>query len=208
MDVLFFGAMNLQREALLAVVNASGVAVRVLTGGTMLFGEALDAILARAKIVLNLHFYGGIMVRLRMRHHCLKIIMLEADRAQGPLQWRMLRGRLHGSALHKAAPESQSALQAMKSKRPAPWQGVWKDVLERGITGKDAGCHVRGTMPQCMLQEMSRIQHAISMRCLVVSQRSVEPELDAEWGDSIVIADDQDIPKQLRHFLEHPRSGH
>ncbi len=57
-------------------------------------------------------------------------------------------------------------------------------------------------------QEMSRIQHAISMRCLVVSQRSVEPELDAEWGGSIVIADDQDIPGQLRHFLEHPRFWH
>ena len=59
-----------------------------------------------------------------------------------------------------------------------------------------------------MLQEMSRIQHAISMRCLVVSQRSVEPELDAEWGDSLVIAEDQDIPEQLRHFLEHPRYCH
>ena len=59
-----------------------------------------------------------------------------------------------------------------------------------------------------MPQEMSRIQHAISMRCLVVSQRSVEPELDAEWGDGLVIADDQDIPEQLRHFLEHPRFWH
>ena len=59
-----------------------------------------------------------------------------------------------------------------------------------------------------MPQEMSRIQHAISARCLVVSQRSVEPELDAEWGDSLVIADDQDIPQQLRHFLEHPRFWH
>ena len=56
-----------------------------------------------------------------------------------------------------------------------------------------------------MPQEMSRIQHAISARCLVVSQSSLEPELDAEWGKSIVIADDQDIPEQLRHFLEHPR---
>ena len=59
-----------------------------------------------------------------------------------------------------------------------------------------------------MPQEMSRIQHAISMRCLVVSQRSVEPVLDAEWGDSIVIAEDEDIPEQLRHFLERPRFRH
>ena len=48
------------------------------------------------------------------------------------------------------------------------------------------------------------MQHAISLRCLVVSQRSLEPELDAEWGDKVVIADDKDIPRQLKYFLEHP----
>ena len=69
MDVLFFGLMNPRRAALLAAVNASGLAVHVLTGETMTFGGALDAILARTKIVLNLHFYDGIMVRrLRVRH--------------------------------------------------------------------------------------------------------------------------------------------
>lgn len=55
------------------------------------------------------------------------------------------------------------------------------------------------------LQEMSRLQHAISLRCLVVSQRSLEPDLDAEWGDKLVIADDEDIPRQLKHYLDHPR---
>ena len=71
------------------------------------------------------------------------------------------------------------------------------------------GCQMpcAGNNPPTVPQEMSRIQHAISLRCLVVSQRSVEPELDAEWGESIVIADDQDIPKQLGHFQEHPRFG-
>ncbi len=56
-----------------------------------------------------------------------------------------------------------------------------------------------------LLQEMSRLQHAISLRCLVVSQRSLEPELDAEWGDKVVIADDKDIPRQLKYFLDHPK---
>ena len=59
--------MNPRRAALLAAVNASGLAVHVLTGETMTFGDALDTILARTKIVLNLHFYDGIMVRLRVR---------------------------------------------------------------------------------------------------------------------------------------------
>ena len=56
-----------------------------------------------------------------------------------------------------------------------------------------------------LLQEMSRLQHAISLRCLVVSQRSLEPELDAEWGDKVVMADDKDIPRQLKYFLDHPK---
>ena len=72
MDVLFFGLMNPRRAALLAAVNASGLAVHVLTGETMTFGGALDAILARTKIVLNLHFYDGIMVRLRVPPSLLK----------------------------------------------------------------------------------------------------------------------------------------
>lgn len=56
-----------------------------------------------------------------------------------------------------------------------------------------------------MLQEMSRLQHAISLRCLVVTQRSLEPDLDAEWADKVVIADDKDIPRQLKYFLDHPK---
>ena len=55
--------MNPQREAIIADVNTWGLAVRVLSGGTMLFGEDLDKILIKTKIVLNLHFYHGVMVR-------------------------------------------------------------------------------------------------------------------------------------------------
>ena len=76
MDVLFFGLMNPRRAALLAAVTASGLAVHVLTGDTMTFGAPLDAILARAKIVLNLHFYDGIMVRLHTCPYCLEVVML------------------------------------------------------------------------------------------------------------------------------------
>ena len=75
-DVLFFGLMNPRRAALLAAVNASGLAVHVLTGETMTFGGALDGILARTKIVLNLHFYDGIMVRLHIRLHCPEAMLL------------------------------------------------------------------------------------------------------------------------------------
>jgi spore maturation protein CgeB len=29
--------------------------------------------------------------------------------------------------------------------------------------------------------------------------------LDAEWADKVVIADDKDIPRQLKYFLDHPK---
>ena len=201
MDVLFFGAMNPRREALLAAVNASGLVVHVLTGDTMTFGGALDATLARTKIVLNLHFYDGIMVQLRVCPHCLEVMMLaeycteKRCHCARCMAWHVLApsfpGRFPGKAQESPAPRQRIIYEAKRPKKYA------KELLEV----------VRCERCRCgAVQEMSRIQHAISLRCLVVSQRSVEPELDAEWGGSIVIADDQDIPQQLRHFLEHPRS--
>ena len=64
MDLLFFGAMNPKRQSILDAVNKTGLDVRVLSGSTSTFGEGLDKMLARTKIVLNLHFYHGIMVQL------------------------------------------------------------------------------------------------------------------------------------------------
>ncbi len=64
MDVLFFGAMNPKRQSILDAINKTGVNVHVLSGDTSTYGEALDRMLSRTKIVLNLHFYHGIMVQL------------------------------------------------------------------------------------------------------------------------------------------------
>lgn len=52
---------------------------------------------------------------------------------------------------------------------------------------------------------MSRLQHAVSMRCLVVTQHSLEPNLDDEWADKMVVVDAKDMPERLKHFLDHPK---
>jgi hypothetical protein len=56
--------MNPKRQSILDAINKTGVNVHVLSGDTSTYGEALDRMLSRTKIVLNLHFYHGIMVQL------------------------------------------------------------------------------------------------------------------------------------------------
>jgi hypothetical protein len=53
-DVLFVGSMNSRRGQILDQIQAQGAAVQVAFN---CYGAARDALIARAKIVLNLHFY-------------------------------------------------------------------------------------------------------------------------------------------------------
>ena len=53
-DVLFYGAMNKRRERILNAVADSKLIVSVLEN---CYSATLDAMIARAKIVLNLHYY-------------------------------------------------------------------------------------------------------------------------------------------------------
>ncbi len=55
-DVLHYGSMNAHRRSVLAPLAERGVAVRHVFG---VFGEERDRLIARSKIVLNLHFYEG-----------------------------------------------------------------------------------------------------------------------------------------------------
>ncbi len=54
LDVLFYGSLNDRRRAVLDALRAQGVKVETLYG---VFGPARDAVIARAKLVLNVHFY-------------------------------------------------------------------------------------------------------------------------------------------------------
>lgn len=53
-DVLFYGHLSPRRERILSALRETGLCVKVLTN---CFGAERDAFVARAKIVLNLHFY-------------------------------------------------------------------------------------------------------------------------------------------------------
>jgi hypothetical protein len=53
-DVLFYGSSNQRRIQIVKALEDSGVAVRTLFG---VYGRERDEVIARSKIVLNIHFY-------------------------------------------------------------------------------------------------------------------------------------------------------
>ncbi|MBM4379941.1 MAG: methyltransferase domain-containing protein, partial [Deltaproteobacteria bacterium] len=55
-DVLFYGSLNPRRQAVLDGLKAAGVKVETLFG---VYGAERDAVIARAKLVLNLHYYDA-----------------------------------------------------------------------------------------------------------------------------------------------------
>jgi hypothetical protein len=54
LDVLFYGSLNPRRSALVRRLRADGLRVEAPFG---VYGAARDALIARAKVVLNVHFY-------------------------------------------------------------------------------------------------------------------------------------------------------
>ncbi|PSR34352.1 MAG: hypothetical protein C7B46_05385 [Sulfobacillus benefaciens] len=53
-DVLFYGSVNARRQAVLDALRASGLRVATAFG---VYGRERDQLIARAKIVLNIHYY-------------------------------------------------------------------------------------------------------------------------------------------------------
>ncbi len=55
-DVLFYGVGSERRERVLRELRASGIGLRAVNG---VYGAARDALIARARIVLNMHVYAA-----------------------------------------------------------------------------------------------------------------------------------------------------
>ncbi len=55
-DVAFIGSLNPRRKAVLEKIAAAG---KQVTAGYNLYGKERDALIARSKLVLNLHFYDA-----------------------------------------------------------------------------------------------------------------------------------------------------
>ena len=63
-DVLFFGAMNDKRQSKLLLLNELGVQVTHVSAQE----SELDTFICRSKIVLNLHYYDGLLETSRIMH--------------------------------------------------------------------------------------------------------------------------------------------
>jgi SAM-dependent methyltransferase len=55
-DVLFFGSFNPRRSAVFEGLRAKGIHVNAVFG---VFGAELDSLIARSKVVINIHFYAN-----------------------------------------------------------------------------------------------------------------------------------------------------
>ncbi|MDE2437529.1 MAG: methyltransferase domain-containing protein, partial [Sphingomonadales bacterium] len=55
-DVLFYGSMNPRRQRIIDELRAAGLAVTAVFG---IYGAERDALIARSRIVLNVHFYDS-----------------------------------------------------------------------------------------------------------------------------------------------------
>lgn len=58
-DVLFYGSMNKRRQKIISRLRQAGIAVTApCEGGVPCYGKERDDLIARSKIVLNLHYYA------------------------------------------------------------------------------------------------------------------------------------------------------
>jgi glycosyltransferase involved in cell wall biosynthesis len=65
-DVLFYGSLNPRRAAVLDQLRQAGLAVKYAFG---VYGEERDALIARAKVVLNVHYYlPGVFENVRVAY--------------------------------------------------------------------------------------------------------------------------------------------
>jgi hypothetical protein len=83
-DVLFYGSLNPRRQQVLDSLRAAGVRVEALFG---VYGAARDAVIARAKIVINIHYYEAKVFEVVRVSYLLanrKVVVSErgADRAE------------------------------------------------------------------------------------------------------------------------------
>jgi hypothetical protein len=60
-DVLFYGSMNTRREKILEELKQRGLTVVTLFG---VYGRERDAVIARAKVIINIHFYDASIVEI------------------------------------------------------------------------------------------------------------------------------------------------
>jgi hypothetical protein len=89
-DVLFFGSVNDRRRAVLERMVAEGLRVHGVFGA---YGEERDALIARAKIVLNVHFYDArVLEMVRLSYLLANRAVVLSERGADPEEDAALAG--------------------------------------------------------------------------------------------------------------------
>lgn len=83
-DVLFCGSMNPRRQEIINQMSAAGLKVRSIFG---LYGNARDAYISRAKLLLNVHFYDAKILELvrisyLLANHCTVLSERSSDSSE------------------------------------------------------------------------------------------------------------------------------
>ncbi len=84
LDVLFFGSLNPRRIAVIDRLRAAGLRVEVVFG---VYGKPRDDLIARAKVVLNVHFYEAkvlemVRVSYLLANRCCVLSEVSSDREE------------------------------------------------------------------------------------------------------------------------------
>lgn len=85
-DVVFYGSMNERRAVILEKLIDAGINLYIIPFGT--YGAERDAILARAKVVLNIHYYDDAPFEIvRCSYLCANKIFFLSESGPGFTEW-------------------------------------------------------------------------------------------------------------------------
>ena len=129
-DVLFIGSVNPRRGQLLKQLQMQGVAVHVVFN---LYGEERDALIARAKIVLNVHFYPAKLFEIVRVSYLLanKVCVVSETGQDGEVETLFLGGVAFAS-YNGLVSACLTLLQ--ESHRPRPHRGKGVRANARSVT--------------------------------------------------------------------------
>lgn len=129
-DVLHYGSMNERRQKIIADIEATGVKV---THAYDLWGPARDEMIARAKVVLNTHFYdASIFEQVRVSYLLNNGISVLSEASKyvpydiHTFQWDEARGRQGGDAVTSCGCEA-----AERFRQQHPMTKILQGVIEK-----------------------------------------------------------------------------
>lgn len=141
-DVLFYGARNPRRDAAIAQFVKQGVRITVIDN---VFGPRLDAVLARTKVVLNIHYYYSRILEMRVFYALANGKAVVSERApqtevpavyEDAVRWSPYEHMAEACAALVADAEARAALGA--AGRRAVERTLITPILKQALAGQPA----------------------------------------------------------------------